>query len=308
MDHLAAMQGYGHPAYAASLSEFGEPRHLQRSNGWLLERPIQGGASKDAMGCYPLFVCSEWSRLGADLEDIEKELICVSLVTDPFGEYDVAYLGECFPDVMIPFKEHFFVDLSRPLDTFVHSHHRRNARKALRALCVEKCTSPPDVLDEWTSLYGALIERHKIKGIAAFSKESFAKQLRVPGVVVFRAMDNDAVVGMLIWYVYNNRAYYHLGAYSPRGYELLASFALFDYSIRYFADQKFEWVNLGSGAGVGSDGAQGLSRFKQGWSTGTGTAYFCGRILDPEKYDTILKARHLPPTKYFPAYREGEFR
>jgi len=131
------MQGYGHPAYAASLAEFGTPRHLQRSNGWLLERPIQGGAGKDAMGCYPLFVCGEWSRLGADLEDIGKELICVSLVTDPFGEYDVSYLSECFPDVMIPFKEHFLVDLSRPLDTFVHPHHRRNARRAVGELQVE---------------------------------------------------------------------------------------------------------------------------------------------------------------------------
>jgi hypothetical protein len=107
------MQGYGHPAYAASLSEFGKPRHLQRSNGWLLERPIRDCGSRDAMGCYPLFVCSDWSRLGADLENIGEDLICVALVTDPLGEYDVSYLRECFPDVTIPFKEHFIVDLSR---------------------------------------------------------------------------------------------------------------------------------------------------------------------------------------------------
>src|SRR5213080_2643166 len=103
------MQGYGNAAYAASLSEFGKPRHLPRCNGWLLERPILGCDSKDAMGCYPLFVCGDWSKLGADLVNIGEDLICLSLVTDPFGEFDVTALRDCFSDVMIPFKEHFVV-------------------------------------------------------------------------------------------------------------------------------------------------------------------------------------------------------
>jgi hypothetical protein len=301
------MQGYGHPSYAASLSDFGTPRFLPRSEGWILERSIDGFPHHDAMGCYPLFVCQDWSHLNSDLEQITDGLVCLSLVADPFGEYDPDYLRRCFPDVMLPFKEHFVIDLSLPLDTFVHSHHRRNARKALREIKVEKCTNPGDLLDDWTNLYSALIKRHHISGIAAFSRESFARQFSVPGVVVFRAVADDTTVGMLLWYIHGNRAYYHLGAYSARGYELRASFALFDYSIKYFAEREFEWLNLGSGAGVASGGEQGLSRFKQGWSTGVRTAYFCGRILDQEKYDTILKARRLPPTKYFPAYRVGEF-
>lgn len=301
------MQGYGHPAYAASLAEFGTPRHLQRSNGWLLERPIEGGAGKDAMGCYPLFVCGEWSRLGADLEDIGKEIICVSLVTDPFGEYDVASLGECFPDVMIPFKEHFLVDLSRPLDTFVHPHHRRNARRALGELQVEKCASPLDYLNEWVTLYGKLIERHNITGLAAFSRASFAKQLVVPGMVAFRAAHNDVTVGMVLWYEQDNRAYYHLAAYSQVGYDLRASFALFDFSIRYFAAQQRGWLSLGAGAGARAEEESGLSRFKKGWSTGVRTAYFCGRIFDEKRYQEIREQRSVPATSYFPAYRLGEF-
>ena len=302
------MQGYGHAAYAASLSEFGKPRQLQRSKGWLLERPILGFEGKDAMGCYPLFVCGDWSQLDSDLEDIEDELLCISLVTDPFGEYDLTSLRECFPDVTMPFKEHFVVDLSRALGTIVHSHHRRNARRALSGLQVEKCASPIDFLDDWIALYGELIERHNITGLAAFSKASFAKQLVVPGMVAFRAVCGDATVGMVLWYEQDNRAYYHLGAYSARGYELLASFALFEYSIKYFAQRHFEWLSLGSAAGVGNSGTSGLSRFKEGWSTGVRTAYFCGRIFDHKKYEEILKTRHLLPLEYFPAYRVGEFR
>lgn len=296
-----------HPAYAESLSELGAARPLQRSGGWILERQIPGSGHLDAMGCYPVFACQDWSRLHADLESIGNRLVSVALVTDPFGEYDPAYLRECFPDVSIPFKEHFVVDLSRAPNTFVHTHHQRNVRKALRKLKVRECENPMDSLEEWANLYAALVDRHKISGIAAFSRQSLARQLRVPGIVVICAMHDDVTVGMLLWYAQGNRAYYHLGAYNSRGYELGASFALFDYSIRYFADHGFAWLNLGSGAGVGTDGEQGLSRFKQGWSTGVRTAYFCGRILNPEKYRKIVEARNLQTTRYFPAYRVGEF-
>ena len=46
------------------------------------------------MGCYPLFACQDWSQLSADLENIEDDLIALSLVTDPFGEYTPAYLQQ----------------------------------------------------------------------------------------------------------------------------------------------------------------------------------------------------------------------
>jgi hypothetical protein len=188
----------------------------------------------------------------------------------------------------------------------VDSHHRRNARKAFSKLAVEKC-NPAAILDDWIDLYRTLVERHHITGLAAFSRESFAKQLAVPGIVAFRAVSDDTTVGMLLWYEQGNRAYYHLGAYNASGYELGASFALFDYSIKYFAQREFEWLSLGSGAGLGKSEASGLSRFKQGWSTGTRTAYFCGRVFDQEKYPEIVTALNMPTTKYFPAYRAGEF-
>lgn len=300
------MQGYGHAAYSASLSDFGTPRLLPRSGGWILERSIDGFSYHDAMGCYPLFLCEDWSQLDADLDQVEG-LVCLSLVTDPLGNYHIENLQRCFPDLFTSFKQHFVIDLSQAPEAFVDSHHRRNARKAFSKLAVEKCANPSVVLDDWVALYRTLVERHRITGIAAFSRESFARQLAVPGILAFRAVSGDTTVGMLLWYEQGNRAYYHLGAYSASGYELGASFALFDYSIRYFAQREFEWLNLGSGAGLGSSEESGLSRFKQGWSTGMRTAYFCGRIFDQEKYEEITKTRLLLPTKYFPAYRAGEF-
>ena len=113
------MKGYLHPGYAQSLAEFGTPRELPGSRGWILKREIPGFSFHDAMGCYPLFTCQDWSQLHADLEDIGNDLASLLLVTDPFGEYNTTYLNRCFKDAVIPFKDHFIVDLSRSADNFV---------------------------------------------------------------------------------------------------------------------------------------------------------------------------------------------
>jgi hypothetical protein len=301
------LTGYAHPRYALSLKGFGEPRPLLHCGGWLLERPIPGTSYKDGMGCYPLFACRDWSRLHRDLENMSGELVSLSLVTDPFGEYDVAYLRRCFRDIVIPFKQHFVTDLNVPMDTRVCQNHRRNARKALQAVYLERCTDAVAFIDDWTRLYAVLVERHHIRGISAFSRSAFLQQLDIPGIVVFRAAHGGSTVGMLLWYIRNDVAYYHLGAYDPLGYELKASFALFWFAMDYFCTTGVRWLDIGAGAGVNGCGTDGLTRFKRGWSTETRPAYFCGLILDPPRYRQLAGMKGMPATEYFPAYRIGEF-
>jgi len=303
----AMMSGYLHPYYAFSLAEFGAPVELPRSRGWILKRRIPGCHFYDAMGCYPLFSCQDWQQLYYDLEELRGELISIALVTDPFGNYDEAQLKDCFQDVVIPFKKHYIVDLSQSLDSFISSHHRRNAGKALRYLGIEKCDDPMRFLDDWADLYSFLIARHRIRGIPAFSKSSFARQIKVPGLLMFRAVYEGATVGMSLWYRQKAIGYYHLGACNALGYQLRASYALFRSVIEYSAQAQLKWLDLGGGAGIADADGDGLSRFKRGWSTGIRTAYFCGRVLDRQKYREIVTARGAIAADYFPAYRRGEF-
>ena len=83
------MSGYLSQQYAASLGGLGTPRLLPHCLGYILERPIPGSMHRDAMGCYPLFCCETWTGVAADLESLVGELVSVSLVADPFGDYDV---------------------------------------------------------------------------------------------------------------------------------------------------------------------------------------------------------------------------
>ena len=302
-DHL---KGYHHPGYAASLAEFGAPRRLARSGGSVLVRPVGGLPYQDAMGCYPLFCCEDWSGLRGDFAELQHELVAISLVTDPFARCDVADLQDIFGDRVSPFKAHYVADLRRPPREFVSEHHRTYARQSLRAVTVERCDEPARFLDLWVDLYDVLIARHQLKGIKKFSRDAFSRQLSVPGAVMLRALHDGETVGAHLWYMQGDVVHSHLAASSARGYELMASYALYWHAIETFADAA-RWLNFGGGAGLDSEGTDGLTKFKKGWATHTRTAYFCGHIFDRRKYDEAAAMRGASDSGYFPAYRHGEF-
>jgi hypothetical protein len=297
--------GYASAQYAEALSEFGTPVQLPRSGSWILERPIPGTASVDAMGCYPICVCHDWSRLDEDLDALSGRVVSVALVTDAFGNWTEAMLRRCF-DRVIRFKEHYVFDLDLPPERHVVRSHRRNARRALRHLRVEVAPDPVRHVDEWTALYGALIQHRGITGIRAFSSLSFAGQLRVPGITMLRALHGDEAIAAQLWYVHGDVGYCHLTAGNSLAYTLDASYALYSTAIHHFRGT-LRWLDIGASAGVAVNGSDGLGAFKRGWSTGIRPVYFCGRILDRGRYDEILHARRASPTDYFPAYRQGEF-
>jgi hypothetical protein len=295
--------GYAHSAYIDSLAEFGRPVHLPSSGGWLLERNIGATAYRDAMGPYPLFSCTNWTGLAADLDELQSDLVSVALAPDPFGDYNLDLLRGCF-DRVVAFKSHFVVDLSQP-GPYGGRHHRYYARKALRDVTVDVALNPGDMLDDWIGLYDHLIQRHDLKGIKAFSQQAFSRQFETPGLVVIRASTSDGTcVGAHLWYIGRDVAYSHLAATNDAGYRLSCSYAIYEAALEYFRG-KVRWVDLGGGAGASSR-EDGLTKFKQGWSNCVRPAYFCGRILNAERYAELVRATNTETAAYFPAYRSGE--
>jgi hypothetical protein len=304
---LPERPGYLSEEYAASLSDGGVPLELPRSGAFLLLRPIPGaGAARDAMGGYPIFCCRYWPALLSDLGELTESVVSMVAVTDPFGDYSEDDLRRCFPERVTPFKRHFTVDLGRPLNSFVSAHHRRYARAASRAVTLEHCRSPLLFGEDFCGLYDGLIARHRIRGIAAFSRSSLHAQLAVPGVDVFRAHEQGETVGMVVFFRHGDVAYYHLAAYTDRGYRLRASFALFWYAFEWLASVGVRQVGLGAGAGIGGEGTEGLVRFKAGWANGTRQSYLCGRIFEPDLYVELARTCGAEHASFFPAYRAAE--
>ena len=204
------------------------------------------------------------------------------------------------------YKQHFVVEFDKDWQSSIARHHRRNIRAAAREVEVERCANPAAWLETWNLLYGHLIRRHEIHGIARFSTASFARQLSIPGAVAFRAARGEETVGMLLWFRQNEIAYYHLGAFNRAGYDAGAAFALFDAALTYFAAEGLRRAGVGAGAGWQGDLNDGLTRFKRGWANQHRTAWFCGRILKPEAYRRLVAADATRTPEYFPAYRRPE--
>jgi len=171
---------------------------------------------------------------------------------------------------------------------------------------VQVCEDQTRFIENWARLYDQLIKRHHIEGIRAFSKTAFVKQINLPGTILLQAEYQGDVVGAQVYFMQEDVVHCHLGASSPVGYELGVTYALDRFSIEYFSG-KARWLDLGGGAGIASNGDDGLGAYKQGWSTGTRPVFFCGRIFSQERYSAIMDSNHLVATNYFPAYRKGEF-
>jgi hypothetical protein len=295
--------GYLNQQYAASFVEFGSPHLLPASRGWLLRRAIPSSPAADAMGCYPLFCCTEWNALGDDLASLSDELVSVVVVADPLGRYSDQALRSAF-DSVVPFKDHFVVDTSLAPFAHVSASHGAHARRALQAVSVDVCPDPLSMLDEWERLYAALAIRRRITGMRRFSRSAFEMQLQVPGLVMFRATMDGRVVGLDLWYEQGDCAQGHLAAFDAAGYDVRASYATKWCALEYFRS-RVAWINLG--AGTAGDPEGGLTRFKRGWATGTRPAWLCGRVFRPDEYARLGAGHGTVGSNYFPAYRAGEF-
>jgi hypothetical protein len=301
------MTGYLHPLYAQSLSEFGTPVKLPQCSGWLLERHIPNSNLKDAMGCYPLFCCMDWSKFTADIEDMKERFVTLSLVTDPFAPLAHLNLSRCL-QLIRPFKEHFVIDVSSLSEQHISRHHRYYAKRALKKMQITMAGDPKSCLDDWLRLYAILVQRHRLRGIKRFSKSAFAIQLAVPGLVIFRASRNGRTIGMHLWYLQSGVAYSHLSAFDEEGYSLRAAYALHWSAINEFkrnGAHQLRWIDLGGGAGAEGDIRDGLSIFKHGWAADKKMKYFCGAVGNSEAY-RLLTGTDQIRSGYFPLYRAGE--
>ncbi len=298
--------GYHHPDYASSLKEFGEAFELKQCGGWIIKRPIPGFPFLDGIGCYPLFSCRDWKLVHLDLDNLKNDLITVSLVTDPFANIEPHDLKKSF-DIVHPFKNHYIIDLSEEWENKIDRRHKQKVRKALKEVKIEICSDPAFYLDDWMRLYGSLIQRHKITGIKAFSRECFQEQLAIPGMVLILGKMDGEVVSANMVLMRNQIAYGHLAASSLKGYQVNAAYSIFWATFKYLAEQGIKYFDLGAAAGLKSQARDGLDQFKRGWTKNKQIVYFCGRIFNPEVYGEICKKKGIVETEYFPAYRMGEF-
>lgn len=295
---------YTSAEYASCLPHIGDPLLLRYSGGWVLKRQIPGSENHDVAGLYPLFCCQNWRGLVEDIHELrDAGFISISAVIDPFHDVSQAFLEQCFPNKLVPFKQHYVVDLKGELNSIISSHHRRYVRTSSRCTDIEEVSSGRDLAHDWLDLYSMLCTRRQIQGgFAMFNNASLSAQLTMPGAVVLKASSRGVVTAMQIWVRNGEYVYYHLGAANEQGYKDRSSFALMWYALNKFKKEGASVADLGGGAGTKNDSTSGLARFKAGWSSEVRWAMFGGVILSLDKYFELSKGKR---DDYFPQYRGG---
>ena len=293
--------GYRSAAYAAAaaLAGFGTPEALGRTGGHVLRRAIPGSDRTDLAGPYPLFCCADWAALGPALADLPGDPVSLTLVADPHCPLSAAELGRHF-DLCRVFHDHYLIDLTRPLAP--GRHHRRKLRRPCRAR-LEAGPADPGLAAGWVALYGELARRKSITDMRAFTAQSLAAQLAVPGAHLVTAWAGERLIGADLYYLDGPVAIAHLSAYAAEGYAQSVSYPMIAAAAEYFA-ARAEVIDLG-GAPSGPAGA-GIADFKRGWTDVTRPSHLCGRVLDAEAYAALSRGRDRG-AGYFPAYRSGEF-
>lgn len=296
------MRGYMSADYAESFTDFSEIVTLPRSGIALMKRSIDHKLC-DGLGLYPFTSSPNWEGLQCDMDRLrEAELVSVAMVVDPFQE-DAARDALATWDICHPFKTHWTVDLTLDWRRRRAKNTRNLINKARRLQKVSvnsNCAAIPEIFWE---LYQFNTIRHGIKGLQGLSLPIIRKQLQIANAFVFLAHEGKAVIGALICIDHGAVAHFHLMALSPRAYEVGTSYALLYAALEHFEELGCQCVNLGGGAGLVDDPADGLYQFKRRWATGQHSTLFAGLVLDEKAYAWLAARANAEKSDFFPAYR-----
>jgi len=286
---------YNHANYARTLAPKDDVVLSQTLGVPLRLRTIAGTGLIDASGLYPLSpnLCQPTrDDLLAELRGLGA--VSLVLVSDPLA----TTLPECF-DLARPYKAHHVIDPALGAPGF-SKHHRAEVRRAQRH-CTARQILLGEHLQDFIRLYNVLIERHGLDGVHRFGPEHFAHLAAHPDdFPTFGAFVEGRLVSAHIWAQAGNCAYSHLAASDPKGYEIGASYAVYDCAIRHLSG-----CTLTLGGIPDGPGGDGLTRFKRGFANSARHPHLCGVIADQPAYDRLsAPALHVDAESVlFPLYR-----
>lgn len=218
--------------------------------------------------------------------------VSTTFVTDPMIPIENDPIFDYFKE----YKTHYIIDYSKPIK--YSNNHKRNIKNN-KNLEMELLPKNSETADKFHGFYQVLKKKHGITGITDFNLETIYNHISHKNSYTFGVWENNKLIGSIITTTIDDRSYYHLGAYSERGYEIGASFSLMDHIISFYNKLGYKYFILGAGAGV-DKASEGLVRFKKGFSNDTRKNYIIGYINNREKYDELSKGKE---GDFFPLYR-----
>lgn len=288
---------YASEVYARSLAHIGMPFAVPEWGGHVLVRTTPCGTREDAIGPYPLTVLAADGDVAGGLARLKAAgLVSVVLVLDDRLRPAMTSLENAAATVR-RFKSHYAHDGSLGPVAY-GKHHRYELRRALARTTVAEIRLA-DHLQDWEGLYGQLTTRHGLGGLHDFPPVHHESLARLAGLRTFAAFVEGRLVSAHLFVTHDGHAMSHLAASAPEGYQTGAAYAVNDLALTELTDCGL--INFGGGAGAGDDPADGLVRFKKGFSNSVEPSYLFSAILDDDAYAALSAGS--ADTGFFPAYR-----
>lgn len=253
--------------------------------GWLIE-----GESLDALfASYDSWlkangIVSEFVRFHPMLKNHET---CTSY-------YNVVQLGEVV-----------HMELSSPETIWsnITSKNRNMIRKAIKNDIKIYQGRFPEIYNKFQEIYNGTMDKDNADAYYYFGDEFYESVLNdlSQNAQVFYAVKDDEIIAASIILAANGRLNYHLSG-SLRNFSSLAPTNLLLYQVALWGcENGFETLYLGGGVGSGEDG---LLKFKKSFYRGALNFYYIGKkIIDIERYNSLVSISGISNSNYFPKYR-----
>ncbi|MEO0392642.1 MAG: peptidoglycan bridge formation glycyltransferase FemA/FemB family protein [Pseudomonadota bacterium] len=297
---------YVQAAYAATNAQDG--RQILDIRVWemaVIERPITPNGGWDIAGSYPITPFPTGLDIPAGLAFMaDRGAVSFTAVTDPC--HPPHWADGTIEDAHIaPFKAHFVheFDLSRGTHEAIYDKKtRRDVRKSQRLVEVQAHDfNDPTIRSRWVALYQQLMTRHDVAVGAQFSAASFDALASVTGLHCLAAHGDAGINAMVLFLEHDGIAYVHLAGVNHDGYRTMSQYAIYDYALRFFGQERgCRLLNLGGAPGHQDDPSHGLAKFKNSFATGTMQSHIVGIVLDKKRYNELSAGCE---GDFFPRYR-----
>jgi hypothetical protein len=198
----------------------------------------------------------------------------VSLITDPLWCPEPDALAAAFT-VCRPFKTSYYVDRELA-PAHIVKRHRNMVNRARRVAALRDDLALADHLDRWLELYaGNVAERRIPQPFQASYFQHIASEL--PGLRTVCVVVAGEIAAMTLWVRHDDILYFYDGASSTTGFETSAAYAAFAHVVESATDCRY--VFLGGSADFHDDPADGLAKFKRGFSNASTLSHLCSATL-----------------------------
>lgn len=248
------------------------------------------------------FLTSFWSAFKSYC--LERRIVSVFSRLHPLIDPQEAWLNELGELKKLGNTVQIDLTLSLEEQWRKHKKSKKHLINRLRKSNTIKEANEPKEIQAFIDIYHQNMERVSAAERYFFPEAYFHQLLQAKDfkTKIYLAMDGQTVMGAAMFFFTNNIVQYHLAGTREEYLKQAPMYLILDHARREAIAQGYHHLHLGGGLGAKEDA---LFKFKAGFSDIKQRFKVWNYIVNPEKYDRLVRQRGVDATQtdFFPLYR-----